>query len=669
MSNPVVLQKVIFPSASDPDVTPLYVDPDEWTHLISSSRPEKESVKHRRGAIPDDVRATSLRLTHRNVVPMLQGRRGLKPGLHKRVSLGSYFNAFPASYWRRWTRLKGVRLSVSTVGQGDVIVYRSNARGVIQVVDSTGVESDGTITFDLGFDFFIDGGWYWFDLVSRSADFALVTAEWQAPPAVELDLPDSKLTIAITTLNRTEYCLELLATIASDDDALAGIDKVLVVDQGTVKIREDARFPEVEKALGGRLRVIDQVNAGGSGGFSRGMLETIAAGTSDYVMLLDDDVVVEPESVRRALTFARLCTSPTIVGGHMFDMYDKTKLHAFAESIDTWNFMWGPITPSRHDFTSSNLRQTTWMHQRFDVAYNGWWMSLIPVKIIREIGLSLPVFIKWDDAEFSLRAAEHGYATVSLPGAAVWHVSWVDKDDSRDWQAFYHARNRLIVALLHSPHPRGGRLPISNLASDVRHLLTMDYYTVKLRQLAYESVLAGPASLHSELTTRLPQIRALSSRFHEAKLVGDLGSFDRFPATSQVSDDEVRPQGLQVYRFLAKNFLRHGLKKPHAASEHRPDAHLPRHAPWWVVPNFDSVAVTNAEGSGVTWHVRDRALFRGLLWSSVTKNLRYRSQWKSLSKTYREQLAELTSEESWKRTLGLEAESAEAPVAPLPANG
>ncbi|MCU1444913.1 glycosyltransferase [Cryobacterium sp.] len=650
MSTPIVLQKIVFPSSSEPDVAPLYVDPDEWTQIIT---PGQESPK-RRGGPRSEPTTQPLRLTHHNVTPMLDGRRGLKPGLDKRVSLGTYFNAFPASYWRRWTSLTGVRLSISTTGTGDIIVYRSNARGVIQVVDSAHVEETGTVNFDLGFDYFIDGGWYWFDLVSRGEDFALTSAEWQAPPSDAPAPPERTLTIAITTLNRTSYCLELLATIATDSDVLAGLDQVIVVDQGTDKIREHARYADVDAAMGGRLRVIDQVNAGGSGGFSRGMLETVAAGTSDYVMLLDDDVVAEPESIRRALAFARLCTEPTIVGGHMFDMFDKTKLHAFAESIDSWNFMWGPITPSRHDFTASNLRQTTWLHQRNDVAYNGWWMSLIPVEVIREIGLSLPVFIKWDDAEFSLRASEHGYSTVSLPGAAVWHVSWVDKDDSRDWQAFYHARNRLVAALLHSPHAKGGRLTLSNLASDVRHLLTMDYYTVKLRQLAYESVQAGPGELHSELTTRLPAIRALAKDYPESTLIRDLGHFGKFPMTNLVGSGAPRPSGRQLYSFLITNFVRHGLKKPHDQSKVRPDTHLPRTAPWWTVPSMDSVVITNAEGSGVTWHIRDRAMFRSLLWSSLTQNLRFRRRWTGLSEQYRASEHDLTSLESWTSTLGLD---------------
>ena len=654
MADALILQKVVFPSANDPDVTALYVDPDEWTHVVTATRPRPADVKHRRGIIPDEIKAAPLRLTHQNVAPMLRGRRGLAPGFNKRVSLGSYFNAFPASYWRRWTSLEGVHLSVTTTGIGDVVVYRSNARGVVQMVDSTHVDGDSEISFDLGFDHFIDGGWYWFDLVSSSSDFSLVEAEWQAPLSFIAVKPLGTLTLAITTLNRTDYCLALLATLATDADTLAGIDEVLVVDQGSQKIRDTEGFAAVERSLNGRLRVIDQPNVGGSGGFSRGMIETLAAGRSDYVMLLDDDVVVEPESIRRALTFARFCVSPTIVGGHMFDMYDKTKLHAFAESIDTWNFMWGPITPSRHDFTASNLRQTTWMHERIDVAYNGWWMSLIPVAVIKEIGAALPVFIKWDDAEFSLRAREHGFATVSLPGAAVWHVSWVDKDDSRDWQAFYHARNRLVAALLHSPYRRGGRLPRSNFVVDLRHLLTMDYYTVKLRQLAYDSVLAGPGALHAELSTRLPAIRELAGAYRESTLMKNLTEFTTFPATSYLGPATSRPQGRALLAFLLRNLVRHGVTRLHEANSAGPDAHLARITPWWIVSEYDSVAITNAEGSGVTWHRRDRERFRQLLWSSFSKNLQYRRRWKRLRHAYRADLSRLTSPETWAHTLGMD---------------
>lgn len=656
MTEDIVLNKVVFPGREDPDVTPLYVDVDEWTELRSERAPDPQAVRHRRGPIANEIHTTPLRVSHRAATTMIDGRRSLSVPAGERVSLGTYFNAFPASYWRRWTRLSGVRLRVRTSGPGDVVVYRSNARGVVQTVETAHVEEVSESEFALPFDNFLDGGWYWFDLVSRGECFRLEQADWLAPDDAKPTLAGS-LTISITTLNRTAYCLAVLEAIAGDADALSGIERITVVDQGNDRIRAHDDYPRVAELLGERLQLIEQANVGGSGGFSRGMLEAVRSGSSDFLMLLDDDVSVDPESIRRAHQFARFCAKPAIVGGHMFDMYDKTKLHAYAEGVDRWNFMWGPITPDRHDFTSLNLRQTQWMHRRFDVDYNGWWMSLIPTSIIREIGLSLPVFIKWDDAEYSLRASDHGHPTITLPGSAIWHVSWVDKDDSRDWQAFYHARNRLVAALLHSPHQRGGRLPISNLASDVRHLLTLDYSTVALRQLAYESVMAGPDALHGELTTRLPAIRSVMKGYRETVLEKDVRAFAEFPRTSYFGEDAgadgTRPLGRQIPRFLVKAIRHHWFRRVDDEARRRPLAHLPHGSPWWKIVLLDSFALSNAEGSGVTWHVRDRRLFRTLLRSSIRQNLAIRRRWASLAADYRKQLATITSLDTWATTLGV----------------
>ena len=116
-----------------------------------------------------------------------------------------------------------------------------------------------------------------------------------------------------------------------------------------------------------------------------------------------------------------------------------------------------------------------------------------------EIGLSLPLFIKWDDSEYGLRAKEAGYPTVTFPGAAVWHVPWTDKNDALDWQAYFHQRNRFIAALLHSPYPRGGRMVRESLNHQIKHLVSMQYSTVELRHRRSRTCCAGPEALHGEL--------------------------------------------------------------------------------------------------------------------------------------------------------------------------
>lgn len=649
-----VLQRVVFPAHADNQDLALYLDPESWASVSTQEDPTNDLAR-RRGFGPANGDRTPLRLTEVGGRSYLRGRRSLELPAHASVSLATYFNAFPASYWSAWTSLTEVTLRVRTLGAGTVIVFRSNARGVAQRVDAVGVQGESVTEFDLPFTSFLDGGWLWFDLVAGEDPMHLVEAEWLAPIG-HTPRSTGTATIAITTMNRAAYCSALLTAIGSDPEALTVLDRVIVVDQGSTPLRRHPSYPNAERALGGRLEVIEQPNLGGSGGFSRGMLETARAGDSEYVLLLDDDAAIEPEGIRRAVAFANHAREPMIVGGHMLDMFDRTKLHAFAEGIRWSSFMWGPTTPTRHDLGEANLRQTPWLHRRYDVDYNGWWMSLIPVSVVEAIGLSLPVFIKWDDAEYSLRASEHGVPTVTLPGAAVWHVSWVDKDDSHDWQAFYHARNRLIAALLHSPEPRGGRLARANLADDLKHLLTMDYATVALRHEAIRNVFRGPERLHGELASTLERVRSIGAEFPEWDVIRDPARLTAVPTRSDASDGAsvattAGPRGLGLATWLLLQVIRHAFVRPSPDATARPASRLAyADARWFEVPNHDSVLISNAEGSGATWHVRDPRQFRRQLIASVRLNLAYRRHWDRLRRRYRAALPALVSPGEWQRT-------------------
>ncbi len=99
---------------------------------------------------------------------------------------------------------------------------------------------------------------------------------------------------------------------------------------------------------------------------------------------MDDDVVCEPEGIIRAVTFGDLARRPTIVGGHMFSLYNKSELHSFGEIVQPWRFWW--MTPldgySRWDLSARNIRSARWLHKRVDVDFNGWFMCLIPRVVI-----------------------------------------------------------------------------------------------------------------------------------------------------------------------------------------------------------------------------------------------------------------------------------------------
>ena len=490
------------PLDKDLDVMALYLDLEEAEleedkYVVGGSRAAKElhnaSIRQKKS-------------TGRSIHPdQINNRTTLRVEQGERISFGTYFNAFPAGYWRRWTVVEEVRLAVTLKGAGaSVTVYKSMANGRSQRVDAASSQTNDaeTFEFDLTLVPFIDGGWYWYDVVAGDSDCE-VFAEWSA------EVPDDRaehgtVDIAITTMNRPDFCAKLIGQLAEDEVLRPYLDTVFVMEQGTKQVTDSEFFPAAKSLLGDTLQVLVQGNLGGSGGYARGQLESVRKGTATYAMMMDDDVVSEPEGIIRAVTFGDLCRRPTIVGGHMFSLYARSRMHSFGEVISPWRFWWRSPedTYNDWDFASRNLRSSRWLHRRLDADFNGWFMCLIPRVVLERVGLSLPLFIKWDDSEFGLRAKSAGFPTVVFPGAAVWHVPWTDKNDALDWQAYFHQRNRFVAALLHSQYERGGRMVRESLNHTISHLVAMQYSTVELRLMALRDVLAGPDQLHPDLATK-----------------------------------------------------------------------------------------------------------------------------------------------------------------------
>src|SRR5690349_1239122 len=89
-------------------------------------------------------------------------RTSLEIGAESEVSFATYFNAFPASYWRRWSILESVVLRVELTGSARVDLYRSKATGARITVGGTEAASGegdqpAVVEFEIGLDPFEDG--------------------------------------------------------------------------------------------------------------------------------------------------------------------------------------------------------------------------------------------------------------------------------------------------------------------------------------------------------------------------------------------------------------------------------------------------------------------------------------------------------------------------------
>ncbi|MGF0310919.1 MULTISPECIES: glycosyltransferase [Nocardiaceae] len=579
-------------------------------------------------------------------------RTSVTIGSESEVSFCTYFNAFPASYWRRYSILKSVVLRVEVSGHCRIDVYRSKADASrIHVEGREAVDGDAAQEFLIDLGPFEDGGWIWFDITSDS-EVVLESAGWYAP----IEAPgEATVAVGIPTFNRPTDAVKALVALGSDPLVLDVIQAVIMPDQGTRKAKDEPGFDEAAAALGGRLAIHDQANLGGSGGYSRIMYEALNNTACQHILFMDDDIEIEPDSILRALAMSRFAKVPTLVGGQMLNLQARSHLHVMGEVIDRSNFMWtgAQNVEYDHDFSEDPLRTSKLLHRRIDVDYNGWWMCMIPRVVAEELGQPLPLFIKWDDAEYGLRARDAGYPTVTLPGAAIWHMAWSDKDDAIDWQAYFHLRNRLVVASLHMPGDGKG-LVLDTIKATVKHLLCLEYSTVAIQNLAIRDFLAGPEHILEILPTALPTVHALRKEFPDAVVVG---SSTELPLASgaEVGAVGVPSNPISKVRRLAKGLL-HNVKPAHEQHHERPQLNVPTlDARWFLLSQVDGVTVTTADGRGVVYRKRDRAQAAALLKEALSLRKQLAAEFPALKARYRDAVPHLTSKETWERVFRYQA--------------
>ena len=611
------------------------------------------------------------------------------------TSFETYFNAFPASYWRRWSQLDEVKLRIEITGEARVDLYRSKYDGSRIGIEGAQIETDesghGIAEFTISLAPFEDGGWIWFDLTCEKETrlhsagwYATVDAGEQTFEGETLPVAEPSVTIGIPTFNRPADAVAALHALASDPEVDGRIEAIIMPDQGDKHPADEPDFDEVAEHFGDRLHIVQQGNLGGSGGYSRIMYEALheeRGTTSPYILYMDDDIAIEPDSVLRALAAARYAKSPMLIGGQMLNLQERSHLHTMGEVIDRGSFMWtaAPHTHYDHDFYQHPLRDlgdgaahnaagqpiapvardvvskgygtpnssenSKDLHRRIDVDYNGWWMCMIPRVVAKTIGQPLPLFIKWDDGEFGLRAKDAGFPTASWPGIAIWHMAWSDKDDAIDWQAYFHLRNRLIVAAIqHDGSPRG--IVASMAKATAKHLLCLEYSTVAIQNEAMKDFLAGPDQLFDILETSLPRIAKLRKNYSDAVAIPS--ATDLPAATGGPADLTRIPLSKKAKIVTLAKGLLNNAKPADARHHHAPQVNLPPiEARWFSLSRVDGATVTTADGKGVVYRKRDRGQMLALAQESMRLQKQVADRFGELRDAYRAAHPYLTSREGW----------------------
>lgn len=534
--------------------------------------------------------------------------------------------AFAAWAWRHAVGSRPVHLDARPGADGDgSAASRPRLRG-----------ADGVVVRDLGE---IGPGGRTFDL-----------ADPTTPPWLWVE-GDADLRWWIDDEIVLPHVTAVVPTFCREDDATAQarafadmpfVARVLVIDQGGT-LAGHAPFGELVKEHRPRgratgIELLEQPNLGGSGGYARGMLASLDD-PSQAVFLSDDDALISEESLRRLLTFQALAVVPTILGTGLLDAdspADAPTLLTAAEHVERSTFFWRSADGMRGPLDLAGTTPADWdaLLPRTSADYAGWWGTLLPPGAVGRLGLPAPFFLKWDDAEYGLRASARGYSTMVLPGASVTHPSWDAYRTQMSWSARILHRNRLATAAAH----RAGRGVLADsLAHQLKHVLSGLHLTARLWDEGARAALAGPeAWLGRDLGTARADGQAVVDAWRERQR----------PRTEGLEPTRTTPFSLPAGALRALARVLSPVRAPRSVLEIPADE-----VSWRTVLGADAVIITSARGERIDAFAIEGHDDRSLLLRVLRTHVRLALRWGRLRRRYARALPRWTTAGAWREIL------------------
>jgi GT2 family glycosyltransferase len=248
-----------------------------------------------------------------------------------------------------------------------------------------------------------------------------------------------KVSIVLLNLNGyrdTRDCLESLQQVQYPNF------DVIVVDNGS----SDDSFPRLQKEFPDVKLVRSEENIGFSGGNNLGIESALENG-ADYVLLLNNDTVVDPNFLSQLVQVGE--SDPRI--GIL-----APKIFYFSEPKRIWyagGYVKYMIGACRH-LGQDQLDQEGKFSRVEDTEFITGCAMLIKSRLLREIGLlDAKLFIYSEDSDFCMRARNAGNRLVFVPTAMVWHKVSRTCGAASPFTLYLTTRNQLAWVAKHVPFP------------------------------------------------------------------------------------------------------------------------------------------------------------------------------------------------------------------------
>jgi len=215
--------------------------------------------------------------------------------------------------------------------------------------------------------------------------------------------------------------IELLRPLLSDSY------RIIVIDNGST-------LPETDDDY---LKIIHSPNYGGSAGFTRGILEALRT-EATHILLNDDDAEVEPDAIRKTVGYLSQLPpkkKDVCISGIMLDSHNPNIVYEAGAQVSDGN-----LIPLKHGADISTDEGLLALEERDHIDFANWTYFCVPVSLVKEHGLPLPMFVREDDVEYGLRLKAE---IVTVPGVYVKHPTYTS--DYSPGNYYYYVRNRLAA--------------------------------------------------------------------------------------------------------------------------------------------------------------------------------------------------------------------------------
>lgn len=408
------------------------------------------------------------------------------------LSFDTYYNCFCYSKYLRYTKVKDITFSCSFVGKAKVqlCIYT----GEELVVCEGQYENSASLSISISE---LPQNGFLYPKITALTICQFVNGEYLSDC-----LPDKiNVCTAICTYKREEYVrhnIELLKNFP-----FSFIHRVFVIDNGkTLDASLSNDF----------VTIYSNKNYGGSGGFTRGLIEAHNGGYS-HVILMDDDIELIPQVLETMTVFMSLLKKE-YNSAHFATAMLSSNIPYIQYELGgaVWNgkrvcYVKHNIDIRSQDMLLCNLSEN-------NIGYGAWWCYMLPVSDVDKFGLPFPFFIKLDDVEYGMRTCKSA-PIITMNGVAVRHEDFDNKYSMH--LEYYNVRNQLVLNAAHNISPTRNAL-YRLFAVSFKHLVLYRYDMMPFILKAFNDYLKGvdfflncdEEEMNSELIKNSPRSLPLS---------------------------------------------------------------------------------------------------------------------------------------------------------------